>query len=433
MCAKSELDLFNLPLTDESSESGDYLEIHPVSSTKDGGVIEFVVPPASGDYYYDVANTLLYLVVQLVVPSLATGEAAPAVPKAGPVNNWPHALFDHIQVLLNGKDTTSGSHCYGYKAYIDTILGYDLPAQQSHLTTRLFAKDTAFEFNSRDARNKGYEARANALSDNRSVDIISNLHCDFFGQERYLINGVEMKLRLHRSKTAFHVMASRDAQVDVRIHTAKLLIRRVKINPSILLAHHKALESASAKYPITRVDMKVLTLNAGIRSKVMDSVYLGPQPRRVVMGLVDNNAFNGDLEENPWNFVNSDVCHLAVFSGGNQIPSQPLTPDFTHPKSPLYVTAYHSLFSGTGIHFKDEGININRSEYPGGYCLYAFDLTPNLSSHTGLWNLQKTGSLRIEIRFKSELAKAVNLIVYSEFDSLIEIDKYRNVQTDFAN
>jgi len=71
---------------------------------------------------------------------------------------------------------------------------------------------------------------------------------------------------------------------------------------------------------------------------------------------------------------------------GTQIPSKPLQPDFT--KEKLYTDAYHTLFSGTGIHFLNEGNSISRENYPNGYCLFAFDLTPDLSANDNThWNL----------------------------------------------
>ena len=45
-----------------------------------------------------------------------------------------------------------------------------------------------------------------------------------------------------------------------------------------------------------------------------------------------------------------------------QIPSRPIQPNFSK-NEPLYVEAYHTLFSGTGIHFLNEGNSISRDDY----------------------------------------------------------------------
>jgi hypothetical protein len=57
-CAKSELDLFSLPSTQTSIESGIYVEYHPISNITGGATIEFDVT-ATGDDYLDLANSFL--------------------------------------------------------------------------------------------------------------------------------------------------------------------------------------------------------------------------------------------------------------------------------------------------------------------------------------------------------------------------------------
>ncbi|KYN38950.1 hypothetical protein ALC56_06672 [Trachymyrmex septentrionalis] len=116
---------------------------------------------------------------------------------------------------------------------------------------------------------------------------------------------------------------------------------------------------------------------------------------------------------------------------GMQIPSRPIQPNFSK-NDPLYVEAYHTLFSGTGIHFLNEGNSISRDDYANGYTLYAF-LTPDLSTnYVGHWNLVIHGSLRLEVRFEKALSVTINCIIYAEFDIVLEIDSSRQVIIDFS-
>ena len=48
----------------------------------------------------------------------------------------------------------------------------------------------------------------------------------------------------------------------VKIISDVLLVRKVQLNPSVVLAHAKALESGLAKYPIRRVVCKTYTIPA---------------------------------------------------------------------------------------------------------------------------------------------------------------------------
>ena len=97
-----------------------------------------------------------------------------------------------------------------------------------------------------------------------------------------------------------------------------------------------------------------------------------------------------------------------------------------------YLKGYMSLFLGTGQLFHDKGIQIQREEYPQGYTLYAFDLTPDLSTGPHVSPIRQ-GNLRIGIQFAQPLPVTVNAIIYAEFDSLIEIDHNRNVTFNWGN
>jgi len=91
-----------------------------------------------------------------------------------------------------------------------------------------------------------------------------------------------------------------------------------------------------------------------------------------------------------------------------------------------------SLFSGTGKQQRDEGNDISREDYSGGYTLYAFDLTPDLAEE-GHFNLTKDGSVRLDLKFAVGLPNTINVIAYAEFENVIEIDRNRNVIFDYGN
>ena len=116
---------------------------------------------------------------------------------------------------------------------------------------------------------------------------------------------------------------------------------------------------------------------------------------------------------------------------GVQIPSKSLKPRFTG-DSKLYVVSFLTLFTATSIYYLNEGVNVSRVSYRSGYCLFAFDLIPDLSAHfSSHWNLVRSGSLRIEVCFEEAITETVNCIIYAEFDNVLEVDSKRQIVTDF--
>lgn len=422
-CLKSELELFTLPPTQTTIEGTHTVCYKPISSLTDDSPIEFVVP-GQGDEYIDLAHTMLSMRVKIDTP-----KSAEAI-KVGPINNLLHSMFNQVDVFLNQKLVSPPNNAYAYRAYIETLLNYGPAAKSSHLTSVLWYNDTAGKMDDVDDANNGLSNRRTVLGTEKTIDLLGHLHCDIFNQERFLINGVEMRLRLVRTSNAFCLMTS-SKEYKIRIVEASLLVRRVKVAPGILLAHARALSKSTAKYPLTRVEVKAISMHAGVHGDTLDNVILGQMPKRVIIGFVDNKAFNGDHKLNPFNFQNYGINYLSLYADGLQIPSKPIQPDFT--KSNMYVDGYHTLFSGTGIHFLNEGNSISRSSYPYGYCLFAFDLTPDLSANSSShWNLVRHGSIRIEVRFEEALASTINCIVYAEYDNVLEIDSSRQVIVDFS-
>lgn len=434
---KSELDLFSLPLTQTSIESSSFLHYKPVSSLSDDGdsPLEFLVP-SSADHYIDLAHTMLHLKVQIGPIDAVDAENA----KVAPVNNFIHSMFEQIDVFLNQKLVSPPNNQYPYRAYIETLLNYAQPALNSHLGAALWYADTPGNMNaapnipptSADC-NLGLLNRRSFSHGGKIFDMIGHLHCDIFNQPKFLINGVEMRLRLVRSKDAFCLMdASDGGKFSVRVKEATLIVRRAKISPGILLAHANALSKTTAKYPIVRAEVKSFTLHRGIVGDSIESCISGSLPKRIVLGFVQNKAFNSNRALNPFNFEHFSINFLSLYVDGIQVPSKPLQPRFTG-NNKNYIEAYHTLFSGTGIHYLNEGIDINRTSYSKGYCLFAFDLTPDLSAHfSSHWSLVRTGSVRIEVRFEQALTETINCVVYAEFDNVLEIDSNRNVITDFS-
>lgn len=426
-CVKSELDLFSLPPTQTSIENGDWVQYKPLASLTDDSPIEFVIP-GHGDEYIDLSHTMLNVHAKIVK---SDGTKLEDNVKVGPVNNWLHSLFSQVDVYLNQRLVSTPGNTYAYRSYIETLLNYGPAAKESHLTSALWYNDEAGDMDDVEDANDGLVNRREFTAKSTPVDMLGHIHSDIFNQEKFLINGVELRVRLIRSRDAFSLLA-KDANYKVNIIEANLYARRVRINPAVLLAHSKTLAMTTAKYPITKVEVKNITIPSGVQGKTLDNIFLGQLPKRVIVGFVSNTAFIGNYKTNPFNFQSFNVNFFSLYIDGRQIPSKPLQPSYSG--SNQFVHAYHTLYSGTGIHFMNDGNSIPREHYAKGNCLMAFDLTPDLSANTlSHWNLVRHGSLRIEVRFEAALTETINCLVYGEFDNVVEIDKDRNVIVDFGN
>lgn len=424
---RSELDLWSLPPTQLSIEGGSFIPYKPIASLDQANTVEFCIP-GSGSEYLDVAHLLLYVKVKIVN---VDGKDFTADDKndAAFVNYPMHSIWSQADLSLNQKTITQSSMTHPYRCYKEALLAFDTPAKNSHMTMRAWYRDTPGKMNAYTGDdNTGLAARRALGANSQHVEFLGPIHTDLCNQEKFLLNQVELRLKLTRGRDAFALMSTNKNEKIVLLD-ATLYARKVRLSPSVLLAHAAALEQAPAKYSLTRVDLKTCTISAGLQDKTIDNLHLGQVPKRIIIGFVSNEAYNGSYRHNPFNFEHFNLSYLSLHVDAQQIPAQPLTPDYDRK---TYMDAYNTLFAGTGIHWKDEGNGISHRDYPLGYTLYCFDLTPDLSAHEAHWNLQRQGVVRLDIRFKKGLDHAVNCIVFSEFSNLIEIDKNRSVTVDYG-
>ena len=148
-----------------------------------------------------------------------------------------------------------------------------------------------------------------------------------------------------------------------------------------------------------------------------------------MVGIVKSDAFEGAYNLNPFNFSHNNLKYCNLVVGGRSIPQKPLESNFT---DNLTLRNYFNLLESTGKAFNNGGLDISRSEYNDGYTLLAFDLTPDLDE-TGCYHVVKRGNIRLELKFGQGLPAPVNVVIYSEFDSSIQIDKNRAIFTNFSS
>ena len=379
-CTKSELDLFTIPATQTSITKGQWIEYHPLSNITDSGSIEVNVS-GTGEEYLDLEKTQLFVKAKI---TKANSTALDPNTQVGPVNLFLHSLFSQVDVSLNERLISPSTNTYPYRAMVETLLNYGEEAKTSQLSMALFYKDTPGKMDvvnpvDDDAEaNMGLKARYEFTKESHMVDMIGPIHSDIFFQDRLILNGVNLRLKLNRAKNSFCLVSSAAApDFKVVITEAILYVRKVKVASAIILGHAAALKHTTAKYPIQRVDCKVLSIPRGFSSFTPDNLFLGHIPKRLVLVLVDTEAYNGTYASNLFNFKHHDLTQVGVYVDGEQIPRKPLFLKFDEAGGQNFIAGFQSLFSGSGKLSQDTGNQISRSDYGAGYTALCFDLSPD--------------------------------------------------------
>ena len=291
----------------------------------------------------------------------------------------------------------------------------------------LFTHDTANHLDELDPtkENKCLQIRNSYTEQSKPVELIGRPHADLFHQGRLIVNGLPIKIVFHRNKDDFSLMTSVNTP-KIKIIDAVLCVRKVQLTAHKFAQIQQTLEKNVICYPINRVIVKTHSISSGLTSLNWDNIILGQLPNRIFLGMVDNDAFTGNYKKNPFNFKHFDVREIAVYVNGKTL-SSPLKLNFEQNE---YLEAYRGLFITTGKINRDEGIGLTRKDFPNGYSLFGFDLSPALCNG-GHQEPIKEGSLRINLEFAKALPNTVALILYAEFDNIIKVNKVRGVLKDY--
>ncbi|XP_069109462.1 uncharacterized protein F54H12.2-like [Argopecten irradians] len=419
-----ELMLFSLPPTQTGVEKMYFVDCRPVSQISGSGPIEFHISGQSSDYL-DLRRSQLFVKTRILKQD---GSPLVANESAAFVNIPLHSLWGQVDVSLQGKVLSGNSGNYAYKAYIQSLLNYGTSTKATQLSAQLYYQDTpgSMDETDPDGNNSGLFSRNEFTKGSLSVDLIGPLAEDLCRLDRYILNGVNVEIKLYRNRNAF-VLMSGESNPNYQIELQEVIFRacRVQVNPGVLVGHNKALEISPAKYPFVKTEIKTASVPTGQTSFIWDNLYQSKLPTKIVVGLVSADALTGSYDKNPFNFQPFNASTIGVYVNNVSVPSRPHKLDLTG-SGQCYVTAYRSLYEIAGKADLDANNGIDRDDWPEGYALVGFQIQPQFGTEQYL-SLSHQANVRLEINFDSSLKETVSCIVYSEFNDMFEIDQSRSV------
>lgn len=132
-----------------------------------------------------------------------------------------------------------------------------------------------------------------------------------------------------------------------------------------------------AKYPLLRTILKSRTIAKGEAQASVNDLYSGRLPSQVVFALVDNEAFRGHRNKNPYFFHHYDVSSVTLNVNSKAHPSVRFQPRFrkTLEESEI-IREFSALMSGIGVNGNEAPL-VDLQNFYAGATIWAFDLTPD--------------------------------------------------------
>ena len=426
----ADFDLFSVPPTQLTIEKNIVTEHRPLSTLTETSTIEFSLS-SSVDEYINLRETMLYMKIKVnLTPATGATISDADWKKIQPVNNLLHSLFRTIDLEIEGKSINQAPQTYAYKAYFETLLGFTDEAKLGYLSAAGWYND---EINKAAIDNEVDLLTPSTIKTDgtgRTIELMGKLHLDLAFQPKALLGGTKLKFSLIPNPKTFYLWCD-GVTPTITFESAALYVTRSKLAYSVVEAHNMALAHGPAKYPLMRSNVKSFTVPTGSLDVNIDNAILGQIPRRMFLALVDSKGVNGDYKENPFKFQHFNLNYLTAAVDGVQYPSVAFTPDFANG---LFVREYLSVYDTLNQLTTDSCLSLTHENYKNGNVIFGFSFAPDPTddcNKTGYVNPIRHGSVRLSLKFASALAANINVLIYCEYDNLLQLDATRTPFTDY--
>ena len=292
-----QLAIFETPSTNTSVLEKRFLNIHPVSGiTPNTNVIHFCIK-VNDLKYIDLQKTQLYVRCKILdkdghptIDEIPRDRSTSTIPRgdeeakatnskevAFPINHLLQSMWKQVEVYLGGKLVSAGSTNYHYKSMIKTLLyRCQDEGMKQKLCSELFYEDTKGTHDSlnNSPMNLGSFYHKELTVGGETFEMEGPLNEDTFNLGKYLINGVNLDLKLYPARSAFALMSnSPNKEYSIIIEEAILKCYTIEVSSTIVSAHTQSMEKAGmAQYFFNQAQLNSFTIPKGISHRLSSKV-----------------------------------------------------------------------------------------------------------------------------------------------------------------
>ena len=450
MVLSSTLDLFRKPQTDYSIESYRMVTIQP--TTTGINPMEFIIPKLES--FVDLNRSYFTMELQM---KKSDGNNWVNSETLWPANNIAHTIIKQIDLYLNGTLISPQSDTYHYKAYLQTLTNFDTkdgrtvlrpagwfnginpPPQWTANNVNTAANSGAghSDYQNLAANTKlllaNMSEERNELAAGKVRHYVFVPHLEVFHTGKALVPGVEIKMRFHFNDPKVFLdgvgKAGRLTESDIKI---RFHVCQLRLNEAV----YRSLESkrhngkAIAKYPTVRSEIRTYSMeNTKSREEIRD-LFQNRIPDRMIVALLDSRAFNGAYDRNCFCFQKFDLTSIKQIVRGEEYPYETL--DLVGNDSSRDLLGYfrYLLASGAWCHLTGNMLEEKDWGEDKGCTLFMIDNVANGCADSRNLNPKQSGDLQLKLDFRAAPASNITILVYGEFENLLEIDPNGSVLYD---
>lgn len=298
IAALPQFDLWSVPPTQTSIDKEVETEYRPISTLDANSTIQFLLTLAE-DEYLRLDTLSLNMVLSVCLAKQDNTAVKDDDYKSLKTSNYLlNSIIKQLELEVNGHQLVSLPQTYAYRSYLEVLLGHSEEAKKTHLRSSLWCQNA---MNENVFKNK-----------NTKVDLHGRLHLDLGFQCKALVWPAEIKLNIFPNKPVFYLNFAAGLNAAVNFHEANVFINRGRMTSPLAEAVKKAIAVSPMKYNVTRTEVKHVIAPKGLHDVWIDNLVYGQLPRRMFVFMVENEAFNGHQEKDPFEFKHYNINYITA-------------------------------------------------------------------------------------------------------------------------
>ena len=273
-------------------------------------------------------------------------------------------------------------------------------------------------------KDDAFSRRHEIVHSGRSFHTYSTISDNFFnGVDKYLIPGVEVRIRMTRSLDKLIMLQPGGCQdassFTIKVLNASLFVHLLELRTETFISLERALKKKAAQYDWQESPITSFLILTGTSVYYQDDLSNRAPACKLVVVLVPENSFTGTYKSNPFNFEEFDLSSVRVTREGSRVDGTPIDISKSH------VRLYHTTMTALGHSVGVNGITLEN--FANQFAL-VFNLTADSNLRDSTIPPEPTGArLGIEFKFKTPTKQPIRVILMTERRSVAVVNCNREV------
>ena len=361
----------------------------------------------------------------------------------GVIQNYGSSFIKQLNININGIEVFNSDITYAWRSYIANEFGLSYDFKKGLHEAAMYYPDDPAK-GQEDPTNSGFKKRVERFKEGTKAHTLARLNFDLANQNNLFLNNSDIIFKISRNNDRFLILApdyipenalnrnkvTNTSRYRIAIHDIRLYCTVVDVVQSLQNQLSKQLLTTPAKYPLRRIETRSIYITPG-QTNVTFNVFSSIIPRRVMVFLVNNWAYDGNPEKSPFNFTHGKVQSIWVEANNLIVPSNPYRFDFVNGSDMNFVRAFVDLYQGLDLVDQEREIQLTLEKFKNGWCGWVFPLTASYRDAGDSFELIKNGTTVIKANFgEAVAAPGYMLIAVGEFDEVLTINADRVLSVD---